>query len=77
MILLIGIMVFVPAVAHSCADMVLYLSTTHVSLRLGYSVKSGLENVQKIKNDINAFGLTDKNFDGTDTNSEGDTGELG
>lgn len=36
--------------AEHCVDAMLYVTTTYVSLRLGYSFKSGLENVQKIKN---------------------------
>ena len=67
MIGLIVIMVAAPAVAHSCANMALYISTTHVSLRLGYSFKSGIENVQKIKRDIAAMGLNDENLDGEES----------
>ena len=63
MVMLLAIMVFVPAVAHSCADIVLYLSTAHVSLRLVYSFKSGFENVQKIKNDVKSLNLNEENFD--------------
>ena len=72
MVGLILTMIFVPAVAHSCANMVLYVSTTHVSLRLGYSFKSGIENVQKIKRDIAAMNLNEENFE-----EENSTDELG
>jgi hypothetical protein len=33
----------------------LYVTTAHVSLRLGYSIKSGFENTAKIRKQINSI----------------------
>lgn len=53
MVGLILLMVWRSEIADHCVDAMLYVTTTYVSLRLGYSFKSGLENVQKIKRSIN------------------------
>lgn len=52
MIALIVLMVWRTQIAEHCVNAMLYVTTTYVSLRLGYSFKSGLENVQKIKRSI-------------------------
>ena len=41
----------------------LYVTTTYVSLRLGYSFKSGLENVQKIKRQTRSYDEDDDYID--------------
>lgn len=53
MVGLIALIVMRPDIASYCTDAMLYVTTTYVSLRLGYSVKSSLENVQKIKTSVN------------------------
>lgn len=53
MVGLITLMVLRPEIADHCVDSILYVTTTYVSLRLGYSFKSGLENIQKIKRSVN------------------------
>lgn len=53
MVGLIILMVWRSEIADHCVDAMLYVTTTYVSLRLGYSFKSGLENIQKIKRSIN------------------------
>ena len=45
MVALIVLMVWRTAIAEHCVNAMLYVTTTYVSLRLGYSFKSGLENV--------------------------------
>ena len=55
MVALIILMVWRTAIAEHCVNAMLYVTTTYVSLRLGYSFKSGLENVQKIKRSISAL----------------------
>lgn len=52
MVGLILLMVWRSEIADHCVDAMLYVTTTYVSLRLGYSFKSGLENIQKIKHSI-------------------------
>ena len=55
MVALIILMVWRTAIAEHCVNAMLYVTTTYVSLRLGYYFKSGLENVQKIKRSISAL----------------------
>jgi hypothetical protein len=45
MVALIALMVLRTQIAEHCVNAMLYVTTTYVSLRLGYSFKSGLENV--------------------------------
>ena len=53
-------------IADHCVDAMLYVTTTYVSLRLGYSFKSGLENVQKIKRSINNISEEEYYYDDDD-----------
>ena len=50
---MITLIILIPQSSLAWTDIVLYLTTAHVSLRLGYSFKSGLENFQKIKSSVN------------------------
>lgn len=60
---LLAIMVLQPEIAEYCVDSMLYVTTAYVSLRLGYSFKSGLENVQKIKNSVNSLRNEEEYYD--------------
>lgn len=63
---LLGIMLWNNELAEHCVDAMLYVTTTYVSLRLGYSFKSGLENVQKIKRSINNISEEEYYYDDDD-----------
>ena len=60
---LLGIMLWNNELAEHCVDAMLYVTTTYVSLRLGYSFKSGLENVQKIKRQTRSYDEDDDYID--------------
>lgn len=52
MVGLIVVMIIWPEIAEFCVDAMLYVTTAHVSLRLGYSVKGIFENTAKIKQSV-------------------------
>lgn len=57
-VLLIGllvIMIFRPDLAAYCIQVVPYITTTVVTLRASYSIKAGLENVNKIKASVSTM----------------------
>lgn len=66
MVALIAIMIWRPEIADHCVDAMLYVTTTYVSLRLGYSFKSGLENIQKIKRSVNNISEEEDYYDEND-----------
>ena len=50
MLISLALLFFKPELADAITTIILYLTTAYVSVRLGYSLKSAMENVQKIKN---------------------------